>query len=624
MMFTRLLRPSLARAVLLSLLALLPATAALRAAAAQNPEQVEAQAPRVRAEFDSPRATMFTFLAAVNAVTEGNAEEMRTAVATLDLSLRGVDPNSSTARRLARDLWSALNHIRQVDESELPSRNDLQPDQTSFVYFPRPFAPEDEAILERASIGDEVIEFARGADGRWLFSAATVAGISDLAAALAALPEQVQVDEEALEAPAWVRAMIPASLRGGSFLGVWFWQWLALLLLIFLGLVTDYLVRSLLGPFVRRFTRRFHHEIDPSIVRDMVRALGLFGTALVWTSLVRLLYLADPVGAIAVAATGVFAVLAGTLAGWRLTDLVGEIMIRRAAETQSKFDDILVPLLRKTAKLFIIALGVVYTAQNLNINIVPLLTGLGIGGLAFAFAAKDTIENLFGSVAVVLDRPFEVGDWVVIGEVEGTVEELGFRSTRVRTFYNSQVTVPNAALVRAQVDNYGRRTYRRWKTTLGVQYDTSPEKLLAFTEGIRELVRQHPHTRKDYYQVWCNDFGDSSLNILVYVFHEVPDWSTELRERERLFIDIVRLADSLGVEFAFPTRTVHLYSEEHRPPATQYRVPHGTSDQDALSAGARAAQEITAEQPWQRERPGAVSFPLEGQPQADSERGGDA
>jgi MscS family membrane protein len=253
---------------------------------------------------------------------------------------------------------------------------------------------------------------------------------------------------------------------------------------------------------------------------------------------------------------------------------------------------------------------------------VPLVTGLGIGGLAFAFAAKDTIENFFGSVTVLLDRPFEVGDWVIVGDTEGTVEELGLRSTRIRTFYNSQVTVPNATLVRATVDNLGRRAYRRWKTYLGVQYDTPPETLLAFTEGIRELVRQHPYTRKDFYQVWCNDFADFSLNILLYVFFRVPDWSTELRERERLFVDIVRLADRLGVQFAFPTRTVHLYREEHRPHEIAYEIPAGAHDSDATEAGVRAAREITAEQPWQKDKPGPVRFEVGKRRHRDRERGG--
>ena len=591
---------------------------------AQDTGAAPVRTPQVSAEFDSPRSTMFTFLRAVNAVTDGDRDEIRTATATLDLSRLGVAAGSDAARRLALDLWSALNRIREVQASELPDWTQLTPDQTSFVYFPRPFHPDDEAILERIDVGDAVVAFTRAADGRWLFSAQTMAGISWLAGVLSALPQQVTVDEAALEAPAWVRQAIPASLRGGGVLGLRHWQWLGLLTVIFAGLLVDFALRTILRPTARRISRRFHDALEGRILQDTVRTIGLFGAALVWMSLVRLLYLPDPVGVVAKAATGVFTVFTGTWMGWKLTDLLGEILLHRALQTESRFDDILVPLLRKTAKLFIVALGIVYGAQNLNINIVPLLTGLGIGGLAFAFAAKDTIENLFGSVAVVLDRPFEVGDWVVIGDLEGTVEELGFRSTRIRTFYDSQVTVPNSALVRAQVDNYGRRRFRRWKTTIGVQYDTPPEKLLAFTEGIRELVRQHPYTRKDYYQVWCNDFGDSSLNILLYVFHEVPDWSTELRERERLFVDIVRLADQLGVEFAFPTRTVHLYTEEHKEAVPALDIPTGGTDREALAAGVRAAQEITARQSWQRDRPGPVRFDMDGSRRLSSERGSDA
>ena len=141
-----------------------------------------------------------------------------------------------------------------------------------------------------------------------------------------------------------------------------------------------------------------------------------------------------------------------------------------------------------------------------------------------------------------------------------------------------------------------------------MQYDTPPEKLLAFTEGIRELVRQHPYTRKDFYQIWCTDFGDFSLNILLYMFFAVPDWATELRERERLFVDIVRLADRLGVRFAFPTQTVHLYREEHAPGEARYEVPAGAHDSEAQAAGIEVAQTITRERDWQSQRPGPVDF----------------
>ncbi len=564
--------------------------------------------PQAPAGYDSPRTTMFTFLRAVNAVQQGEPERIDSALAAMDLAGAGVAPGSDEARRAARNVWAALNRLRAVTPDELPGVAELRPDQQQFTYFPRPFDPVDEAILERVAVGDGVIAFARQADGAWRFSAPTVAGIGALSAALSALPQQVEVDESALEVPGWVRPMIPSGLYRGEAFGVRYWQWLGLLIVIFLGVLADFAVRVLVRPLATRAVQRVSEATEDRVLTDAVRAVGLFGAGVMWLLLMRGLALGGRAGDVAQAATGVFAVLAGTLAGWRIADLVGEVLLHRSRVTETKFDDIIVPLLRKTAKLFVVALGVVYGAHSLRINILPLLTGLGIGGLAFAFAAKDTIENLFGSVAVVLDRPFEVGDWVVIGDVEGTVEELGFRSTRIRTFYNSQVTMPNAALVRATVDNFGRRTYRRWRTMIGVQYDTPPEKLLAFTEGIRELIRRHPYTRKDYYQVWCNEFADSSFNILLYVFHEVPDWSTELRERERLFMDIVRLADKLGVQFAFPTRTLHLYKEDHGTPESRYEVPHGTTERQASKAGLLAARGIVAEQPWRKEKPGPVEY----------------
>ena len=123
--------------------------------------------------------------------------------------------------------------------------------------------------------------------------------------------------------------------------------------------------------------------------------------------------------------------------------------------------------------------GLVFLASVLRINVTSLLAGLGIGTLAFGLAAQDSVKNLFGSLTVIFDRPFHVGQWVKIGSHEGTVEEVGFRSTRIRTFYNSQVTLPNSRLTTAIVDNMGRRRYRRIKTMLSLQYDTKPEQMNA-------------------------------------------------------------------------------------------------------------------------------------------------
>ena len=254
-------------------------------------------------------------------------------------------------------------------------------------------------------------------------------------------------------------------------------------------------------------------------------------------------------------------VLVAVYATYRALDLLVGFFTARAARTDSRLDDVLMPLMHKTAKVLVVALGVLFVGTSFGFQIGPLLAVSAWVVWRFGLAAQDTLKNFFGSVNVVLDRPFQVGDWVKIGDVEGTVEAVGLRSSRLRTFYNSQITVPNSEIMNARIDNMGRRRYRRVSCHISVTYGTAPEKLEAFCEGIRELIRRHPYTRKDYFHVYVHKFEASSIDILLYTFHETPEWGTELRERHRLFVDIVRLARRLGVEFAFPTQTVHLHHE---------------------------------------------------------------
>ena len=345
---------------------------------------------------------------------------------------------------------------------------------------------------------------------------------------------------------------MPDSLKRNTFFTIEYWQWVALLALIFIGVAIDHLSRLFIGIIAKRMIQRRGAEPDPERMRLFVLPVGKLLMAVFWLSTLWLLDLPGAAYPIIHGAARVFAVLATAWALWRLADLVIEVLLGKAEKTDTKFDDVVYPMIRTMLRIFIVVFTIIYGGLALNINVWPAVTALGIGGIGFAFAAKDTLENFFGSATVLIDRPFGVGDWVVIGDVEGTVEQIGFRSTRLRTFYNSLITVPNANLVRASVDNYGARRYRRWKCNVGIQYDTPPEKLVAFCEGVRELVRTHPYTRKDYFQVWLNQFGPSSLDVLIYVFYETPDWSTELRERERLMLDMMRLANKLGVEIRIP------------------------------------------------------------------------
>jgi MscS family membrane protein len=524
--------------------------------------------------LNSPRATMFTFLDAINHAKSGDELAWNDAFACLDWSETQYRPNSTEARILARDLWGVLNRIRLVQPEELPDASSLEPDTTRFTYFPRPFIEEDEKILEQIDIHGHQISLAKTPDGSWKFSPDTLKGIHELYKALKPLARKAGNDETRFTTDPWLRKLMPEYLKNRPLFGLEYWQWLALASILALGACVLYITRLTLKPLAFRLIARFHFQATNDAITRTVAPLGLLAAGLFWQASVLALGLSEQAELVLITATRLIVVLAATWTALRATDLISQIIEAKTAQTDNKIDDVLIPLMRKILKTLIVLFGIIYTAQNLNISIGPMLASLGIGGLAFAFAAKDTIENIFGSISVLLDRPFEVGDWVLIDNTEGKVEEIGFRSTRLRTAYDSQVTIPNAALVRAIVDNHGRRKYRRFKTVLGIEYGTAPEKINAFIDGIRELIRAHPLTRKDLFHVWFQQLGPSSLDIDLIVFFETSDYTVECRERERLLLDILRLADKQSIAFAFPTQTVHLLQPPNPPspatlPATQ-------------------------------------------------------
>jgi MscS family membrane protein len=258
--------------------------------------------------------------------------------------------------------------------------------------------------------------------------------------------------------------------------------------------------------------------------------------------------------------------------------LVGASYDRLTSREETALDVQIKPLIRKAVKVVIVIVGTLFILQNLDFQITALLAGLSIGGLAFALAAQDTIKNLFGSILIFADKPFKVGDWISFNGFDGMVEEVGVRSTRVRTFYNSLIYIPNGRLSDMPVDNYGEREYRRFFTHISITYDTPPELIEAFVEGLKEIVNTHPKTRKDFYEVHMNEFGPSSLNIMFYIFFKVNSWSAELQARHEVIMSAIKLSRKLGVRFAFPTQTLHM--EEF--PGKGKTTPVYQTDKDAV------------------------------------------
>lgn len=249
-----------------------------------------------------------------------------------------------------------------------------------------------------------------------------------------------------------------------------------------------------------------------------------------------------------------------TWLGVRVVDRLCGYWARQAASTEGTFDDQLVPIVRKTGKVFLVLTGAVMVVQNLGYSVASLLAGLGIGGAAVAFASKDTIANFFGSLVIFIDRPFQVGDWIEVGDIEGTVEEVGVRVTTIRTFANSLITMPNALFTTTAINNWSRMKKRRLKMTIGLTYDSTPAKIHQAVEAIREVIRGDDRLHQDFYLVNFYDFGPHSLDIFCYLFTRTTNWAEHMQIRQEFMLRLMEAMHGLGLSFAFPTQSIHLES----------------------------------------------------------------
>lgn len=254
------------------------------------------------------------------------------------------------------------------------------------------------------------------------------------------------------------------------------------------------------------------------------------------------------------------------LFSWQFLDILEKFFILKLKskkhQATGSITKHLIPYSKKIFKSLTIIIACLFLLQNSGFNIASLLASLGIGGVAVALAAKETLSNFFGGFSVIIDKPFSVGDWIVCNQVEGTVEDIGFRSTKVKTFYDSLLTIPNSTISDSVIDNLGKRESRRTRVTLDITYDSSPEQIEAFVEGIKNIIKSNPATRKDYYQCYFSAYGEHSLKILLNFFLKVSNWDEELLQKQNIFLEILRLAKELQIEFAFPTQTLYVPNME--------------------------------------------------------------
>jgi MscS family membrane protein len=492
-------------------------------------------------DLQNPRATFQSFFTNLQRWDGAGREHV---MATLDLSALPQPVRDRDIRLLADYLKEAIDRIGFAVWQEIP---DDPVTQTPYVHYRHPS-------------GDIVVAPMSGPDGtvRWQFTSETLRDLRELYTAIEALPKAAGVashqGELYFRIREWARSISPGLLA--PFVLLENWQWLGILVLGLLSFVAA-VASTLLFNVIARLLL-WNSDLWQRLIQRMALPLRASVVAGMWHELAPALglpqYLLAPILAIALTVFVVAVV-------WQLlciTGMVSQAWHERTEQTKSPFDEILVSILAGLTKIMIVVAGIFVLAEGLNLPYQSVIAGLGIGGLAFAIASRDSLANLFGSAVLLLDRPFRKGDFVGIDGTFGTIERVGLRSTSFRTLADSVVTIPNNDVANTKIDNLGQRRYRLVRTTLSVTYDTPPDLLERFCDGLRELVRSHPDTRDENIIAGTYEFGASSLDIEM-VFHVyAPSWADERHRRHHIIVEIIRLADSLGVKFAFPTRTIHL------------------------------------------------------------------
>lgn len=488
---------------------------------------------------------MLTFLVAMGA----EDPDIDRGQETMDLSGLGVTKNQD-GPTLASRLYDVMNKTEEIVVEDIP----VDPAGDPYTWY------------EFGSLGSIVI--ARQPDGSWQFTATSVGSINDIWQSVKdkeVIEGLSAVDLYQTDPAGWLAAKFPSSWQGKQFLGAQIWQIVSSLILIAVAFIAGFLIR-LITRWIVRSSLQVNEEIaDKKKISKLGRSISvivnvvLIGAGLPFLDLPP--FLTTPL-LLALKFISAVAWLALFYIVW---DIFVAIVAKRASKKSKSAEKVIVPVASKFGRFFIFAGVLVFFVSQLGYNVGALVAGLGIGGLVFALAAKDSVENLFGSITIMMEMPFGVGDWVKIGDIDGDVEEINLRSTRIRTFQDSMITLPNSTMITTPVENFGARRRRRIKTILGLSYETSPEQVAEFCERVRQMLFDHEHVWNGKRYVYLKDFGESTLDVMLYCFVVSENWQLELEYRDDVLRQIMLIAQDMGVEFAFPTRTILVPGGDDKP-----------------------------------------------------------
>lgn len=386
--------------------------------------------------------------------------------------------------------------------------------------------------------------------GKWYYSNSTVS----------------QVDKIFKEVYPWgtemLSTLLPEKISDKRVFLLKNWQWLGIGIVLLACFIGFYILKILNTFLVNLFFKIdfVAKSIQKDLVAKISRSFGLLITFFFLMKFIPSLMLPPRFSHYLVISANILTIIFLSVYLTRVVKFAMFYAAKFAEKTETKLDDQLVPIIEKILKFVIVLATISFCLRALNVDIVAILAGLSVGALALALAAQDTVKNFIGSITILIDHPFEIGDFINVNGVSGVVEEVGFRATRIRTLDQSLAYIPNGNIANANIDNLGLRIYRRWQFDVGVTYNTPSDKIEVFTKEIRNIVDSYPHTFADRNEVWLNSLANSSINIYVNVFLAVPTWTKELECKNDLLLQIIRKADELGVSFAFPSQSVYIES----------------------------------------------------------------
>lgn len=345
---------------------------------------------------------------------------------------------------------------------------------------------------------------------------------------------------------------------------------LAISLAIFLFFL---LLHRIFAKYVLRFLRRFSKRINSQFLPKLFTA---FERPLFWFFVILGLYMAiiyypyfDHTQALFIKILKSFFVIVVT---WGLLNLMSSsshFFQFINEKTNVHLDDILIPFLSRIFQFIIIMIALSIILQEFNYQIGGLITGLGLGGLAVSLAAQDALKNLFGGIVIVMEKPFTINEWISTPSVEGVVEDISFRSTKVRTFEQALVTVPNATLVNEPITNWSKMGKRRIQLSIPVPFDTSSNVLTTVVHDIESLLAKHEGIHDETIIVNVNDFDERGIHLFIYCFTKTTAYEAYLQVREEVHLQILDILAKHGVTIGKPSRAVYVQQEEEKDPESQ-------------------------------------------------------